>query len=250
MKNKLTVKAANLIRALNLILLILLLTPAAAHSKTPGEEIKFPDTKKVLSAYGFKSGEFNTSDKIIELVSFNDCNEKRILDIDGDSGFADSSEELITQAWICPVKIPINSQSIVDKEFPKNELGAKRLCALWLKKTAEYPENRTKYMNATAIVKDKAKEQYGAEISDESIREYYAEAMRKKIYGTPIKLLTKDEQEKVRELLLAYFIDPSEKQGLKFKDFSYSIGIYNPKKGGIIAKFVGSISSELLAKII
>jgi len=247
MKNKLTVKAANLIRALNLILLILLLTPAAAQSKTPGEEIKLPDIKKVMSAYEFKNGEFNTSNKFVSEVMVDD--ETTIGVIENDT-IIDSSEEFVTAAFFSQVKIPKNSQSIVDKEFPKNELGAKRLCALWLKKTAEYPENRTKYMNAIAIVKEKAKEQYGAEISDESIREYYAEAMRKKIYGTPIKLLTKDEQEKVRELLLAYFIDPSEKQGLKFKDFSYSIGIYNPKKGGIIAKFVGSISSELLAKII
>jgi len=74
--------------------------------------------------------------------------------------------------------------------------------------------------------------------------------MKKKIYETPMKLLTKDEQEKIRELLLEYFINPSDASGQNFKDYVRSISGFNSGKGGAVVAFVATISPALCGKIV
>ena len=121
---------------------------------------------------------------------------------------------------------------------------------MWLLKTAEYPENAGKYRDAIGIIKQKAGEKYGVQLTDSEIRTYYADAIKKKVYETPIRLLTKDEQDRVRELLMAYLLEPTEKNAYNFRNFVQGIRGFEPKKGGEIVAFVEKISPELCGKIV
>ena len=218
----------------------------AAHA----DDVRMPDKVKILTAYGFKGGAYDTNNKVVEEISFGTSTDNRLLDIDGDRGFADSPEEFITAVYFTPVTINAGAQKIVDSELPRNKEGALRLCSMWLLKTAEYPENAGKYRDAIGIIKQKAGEKFGVQLTDSEIRTYYADAIKKKVYETPIRLLAKDEQDRVRELLMAYLLEPTEKNAYNFRNFVQGIRGFEPKKGGEIVAFVEKISPELCGNIV
>lgn len=211
-------------------------------------EVRLMDMNRIMSAYGFKGGVFNVGNPI--LSELDSSAEKQFGSIEGDLTLVDNQEEFASYVLFKDLKISYNLQKVVDQELPKGEEGAKRLCSIWLKKVAEYPENSKQYWDAIAIVKQKANEKYGVILTDEQITTYYAESMKTKIYGTPIQLLTKEEQNQVKELLLDYFLNPTKDNATKFREYSKSVYAFNAKKSGEIVAFIARVSPSLAGKLV
>ena len=205
-------------------------------------EVRLMNTTNILRNYGFKNGNFDsTADVALETAI--DANVK-YGSIEEDD-FIDTTEEFLTATYYSPIKITPKAQAAIDKELPKGREGALRLGAMWLIKLAEEPENDLQYKKAIDMICAQSN------VTRAEIDKYYAEAIRKKIYETPIdKVLTKDEQAQVRELFLAYMLNPTDKRmneeflkyviRLKFSTFPSSFKKVEPS-----LKFVEKISPSL-----
>ena len=104
------------------------------------------------------------------------------------------------------------------------------------------------------FIKQKAEEKLNIVLKNnrqpDGITGYYLEAMRKEIYETPIDLLNYKEKARARELLFAYFENPSFENAEKLRVFSTTLASYNPQKGGELTRFVATISLPVWSKLI
>jgi len=130
--------------------------------------------------------------------------------------------------------------------LPRNELGVKRLCFDLFVRMAEFPDKKKSYLKAVNLVLKMAKEKHGVSVKLSEARKFYEEAIKEKIYATPLgEPLTVEEQKKVKELLLAYMLEPTKANAKAFKDFKKGLGAKDPEKAGATVEFVEKISSEV-----
>jgi len=165
------------------------------------------------------------------------------------AGSINSLEEFLTVVFYSPLHYK-GQIKIIKKELPEGKTGALRLAAMWFFKIAEYPENREKYMNAVNLVLKMAKEKHGVSVKLSDARKFYEEAIKEKIYATPLgEPLTVEEQKKVKELLLAYMIEPGKKTQRAFTDYKDYLNSYDVKKGVAMITFVKRISRWVNAEL-
>lgn len=176
--------------------------------------------------------------RIVELPLMTKVN---VGKIEGEAGI-DTEPEAAIALWLeSPQQI---------ETLPRNELGVKRLCFDLYVRMAEFPDKKKSYLKAVNLVLKMAKEKHQVSVTLSDARKFYEEAIKEKIYATPLGApLTADEQKKVKELLLAYMIQPGKKTQNSFLDFSESIIYRNLKKADVIANFAYNISPELIGKL-
>jgi len=207
----------------------------------------------ILESYGFENGVYDSLSDIS--IGIDDELHETIGNVENEDFFIDTPEEFLTAVYFSPIEITdISAQRIIEEELPQDKEGVLRLCGMWLKKVAEYPENSKNYWDAIELIKQKAEEELNIVVKDngepDGIIGYYVEAMRKEIYETPLDLLSSEEKAKARELLLAYFKNPSVENGEKFKDFSRSLRSYDSNKSTALLVFVNTISPEVCNRLV
>lgn len=186
-----------------------------------------------LKEYGIQK--FNSGHPALDILSRSI--KRDVGKIEGDS-IIDTDTEAAIALWIAsPVKI---------QTLPQNELGAKRLCFDLLTKMAENPAAAVKYQQAITMVLKEAKEKYGVNVSHDDVTTFYATTMQKKIYAMPLgEPLTPTEQNKAKELLLAYMVKPTNANAQAFRDFKDKISYSNSDKAKVLVNFMVSVSSRL-----
>jgi len=158
--------------------------------------------------------------------------------IEEDKDITDTEPEAAIALWLeSPQQI---------ETLPRNELGVKRLCFDLFVRMAEFPDKKKSYLKAVNLVLKMAKEKHGVSVKLSEARKFYEEAIKEKIYATPLgEPLTVEEQKEVKELLLAYMLEPTKANAKAFKDFKKGLGAKDPEKAGATVEFVEKISSEV-----
>jgi len=195
-------------------------------------------SSKALKEWGITS--FEAGDPELDIIDRK--TEKNVGKIEG-GRFIDTEPEAAIALWLeSPQQI---------ETLPRNELGVKRLCFDLYVRMAEYPEKKKNYLSAINLVLKMAKEKHGVSVKLSEARKFYEEAIKEKIYATPLgEPLTVEEQKKVKELLLAYMIEPTKKNAIKNRDYRYKIALENEEyeKAGIVIAFAGKISDQIALK--
>jgi len=86
----------------------------------------------------------------------------------------DTPEEFITAAYYSPVEISASARAAINRELPQGREGALRLGAMWLKKSAELPQNAGAYQRALSMIMQRSG------VSAQEIRDYYVRTMTDK----------------------------------------------------------------------
>lgn len=219
--------------------LILLAGISSASAKTL--KPKMIDVKKVLTAYGFKNGNFNAdADIVFEIPASKAIQYGKI---EGDIDLLDTGLEFLTATYFSPIEIKdVSAKKIINAEMSTTTeagriLTAKKLCAMWYKKrainqgdvlceirnTTDYEEN---YLNVINDIKEVAG------ISDDNeIYDYYCTAIENTILVAGKKHLgglfsEKQIKEALIKPLIKYFKDPTKEN---LTDI-VSIGVFLVKK--------------------
>ena len=158
--------------------------------------------------------------------------------IEEDKDITDTEPEAAIALWLeSPQQI---------ETLPRNELGVKRLCFDLFVRMAEFPDKKKSYLKAVNLVLKMAKEKHGVSVKLSEARKFYEEAIKEKIYATPLgEPLTVEEQKKVKELLLAYMLEPGERNRWAFKDYKNNLGSYNLEKSIAMMTFLKIISGKI-----
>ena len=205
-------------------------------------EIRLMNTTNVLKNYGFKDGEFRLGEDPIYKLPFKARVEYGKIE---EEASVDTQEEFLTAAYYSPIKIEYKAQAAIDKELPKGREGALRLGAMWLIKLAEKPENGLQYKKAIDMICAQSN------VTRAEIDKYYAEAIRKKIYETPINSpVTKDEANQARELLLTYTLTPTEKNIRQFLGYQLQLALDDKNKSTALTSFVDKVSPAITFKLL
>jgi len=229
-----------------LILTVLLTIPAlfnckSAQAGSDEMEVRLVSVNKILSAC--KIQKFSTDNDTVQEINFSD--NSNIRTIEGNKTTIDTQEEFLTAAYYNIKILPGEAQKVISAELPAGKEGALRLSAMWLTKLAENPENGLQYNKAIDLIIEKSS------IDRESISNYYARSMQKKIYAMPLgEPLTDDEQKKAKELLLAYMVKPTTANAKAFKTFKFNLGISSPTKAVVISAFVKQVSEKVNSRLV
>jgi hypothetical protein len=236
-----------LIAAAVLLTLWPVFSTTGAEANPGAGDVRLMNVNNVLRNYGFENGVFNSVGKPVKKID--PMTEIEYGSIEDKSNI-DTPEEFITAVYYSPIKIDQKAQAAIDRELPKGKTGALRLAAMWYFKIAEYPENREKYMSAINLVLKMAKEKHQVSVTLSDARKFYEEAIKEKIYATPLGApLTADEQKKVKELLLAYMLEPGERTQRAFTDYKDTLNSRDVTKGSALITFVKKISARVNAQL-
>lgn len=130
------------------------------------------------------------------------------------------------------------------REISKRKIGALRLGAMWLFHTAENPKNKSNYYKALQLISKHSG------VSIWQMKQYYAKAVKAKIWGTPIgNALTSAEKQKARQLLYIYMVNPNTANASAFRWFRRRIRFQSNAKIVALNNFVSKISSTILMNI-
>lgn len=223
---------------------IIMLAPDAVQSGSM-TDVRLMNSSSIFKSCGYTNGVFEASipNETKSELNFNDENDISL--IEGNSSI-DTAEEFITAVYYSPIKLSASAKKSILAELPEGKTGALRVAAMWFFKIAESPENREKYMNAVNLVLKMSNEKHGVSVTVSEARKFYEEAIREKIYSTPLgKPLTVEEQKKVKELLLAYMLEPGERTQSDFTDFKDTLNARNVSKGTALITFVKKISGRV-----
>lgn len=195
------------------------------------------NVNNILKNYGFKNGVFKRSANPVNKLDFNAQMKYGALE---KTVTIDTPAEFLTAAYYSPIKISYKAQTAINSELPKGKTGAMRLASMWLTKMAENPEKAAKYKKALDIIMKKSG------VNKYQIAKYYAKSMERKIYAMPLgEPLTPTEQNKVKNLLLAYMVKPTKANARAFKSYKFKLGMNLAEKSGTITAFVKKVSPKV-----
>ncbi len=140
-------------------------TEAVLHAAMP--EVRLMNVNNVLSAYGMTQG-FVRGSPIIRNIPFSRMVEFGPIE---NNPSIDTPEEFITAAFYSPIEVSASARAAINRELPQGREGALRLGAMWLKKSAEMPQNAGAYQRALSMIMQRSG------VSEREIREYYVRIM-------------------------------------------------------------------------
>ena len=190
-------------------------------------------SSKALKEWGIER--FEPGSPVLDILS---RSVKRVIGRLEEDSTIDTEPEAAIALWLeSPQQI---------ETLPRNELGVKRLCFDLYVRMAEFPDKKKSYLKAVNLVLKMAKEKHGVSVKLTDARKFYEEAIREKIYATPLgEPLTVEEQKKVKELLLAYMLEPGERNAWTFRNFKDEISYSNTDKAKVIVNYMFKISYKL-----
>lgn len=190
-------------------------------------------SSKALKEWGIER--FEPGSPVLDILS---RSVKRVIGRLEEDSITDTEPEAAIALWLeSPQQI---------ETLPRNELGVKRLCFDLYVRMAEFPDKKKSYLNAVNLVLKMAKEKHGVSVKLSEARKFYEETIREKIYATPLgEPLTVEEQKKVKELLLAYMLEPGKERGKACYEYNDSIAYKDTRKIKEIINYYVSISNKL-----
>jgi len=194
-------------------------------------------SSKALKEWGIER--FEPGSPVLDILS---RSVKRVIGRLEEDSTIDTEPEAAIALWLeSPQQI---------ETLPRNELGVKRLCFDLYVRMAEFPDKKKSYLKAVNLVLKMAKEKHGIPVKLSEARKFYEEAIREKIYATPLGApLTVEEQKKVKELLLAYMLEPGEKTQRAFLDYTRPLCHRNHQNAVVLGDFVYGISIKLIGRL-
>jgi hypothetical protein len=188
-------------KKINFILMLIIISLSCV--KLNSTDIpKMLDTSILLKAYGFDNGIFEPTQSIA------------------------SGEDYLTIKYFSP-SYPHDEKKIkiIREELPNNRVGALKIFSMWHFRSAYNPESKNDCIDAIKDVKEWLQE--GVDLTlispvkgeykippmtftDEEIVDYYSKAIRNKIEGIALKVISSDEAKQLRELLITYCVAPTK----------------------------------------
>ncbi len=206
-----------------------------------GAEVRLVDTGRVLSAHGFKDGRFDPGADPIAIIDVK--SHQNFGSIEKTASFLDTAEEFITAAYYSPIQVPASARAAIDRELPRGKEGALRLGSMWLRKTAEHPENKAGYRKALDLIASKSS------VTMNEINTYYAGAIEKEILAKGRSRLGRfysynELKNTVLRPVVEYYINPTEENLRRM-----AVAANSSKNIYDYILFVGDLNSDLGAKV-
>lgn len=160
---------------------------------------RFPDTVRLTGLFGFRENSFDpvaAGDMQLEYEI-----ESKVGPTEGDRSL-DTVEEFITAVYYSRTGLSEPVRRKFEVELPASEVGALRLCSMWLFRMAEYPANAAGYREVLRLIRGKSR------LTDSSIVDHYAGALEARLGAIAINGLAAKEEERLRQLVLMHLLDP------------------------------------------
>lgn len=195
---------------------------------------RFPDTTQLAGIFGFRDNRFDP-------VAAGDMQldyeiESRVGRTEGERSL-DTVQEFITAVYYSRTGLSEAARRKFEAELPASEIGALRLCSMWLFRMAEYPAHANDYREVLSLIRKKSS------LSDSSIVEHYSGALEARLNSIAISGLGAKEEERFRQLVLMHLLDPvNPPTAAALRDFIQTIKTASPEKAAKSMDFLRAVS--------